>query len=57
MTIDKEPYFMQNEKWYKFDEDEFKYVLTDEAPEKAVQSYNEFYNLVDSTKDNEEASE
>ena len=54
MTIDKEPYFMKDEKWYKFDEEEFRYVLTDEAPEKAVQSYNEYYGLVDSTKINQD---
>ena len=34
---------MEKEDWYRFDEKEFKYVLTDKAPKKAVDSYNEFY--------------
>ena len=50
--ITEKPYFMTNEKWYKFDENEFKYVLTDEAPEKAKESYNEFYDLIENTTDN-----
>lgn len=37
------PYFMEDEKWYYFDFKERKYKLTDEAPEKARQSYKEFY--------------
>lgn len=37
------PYFMTNPEWYKFDEEEFRYVLTDKAPRKAVKSYKEFY--------------
>ena len=37
------PYFMTNSDWYYFDEDQFKYVLTDKAPEKAKKSYKEFY--------------
>lgn len=44
-----EPYFMTNDKWYYFDEYEFKYKLTDIAPEKAVESYEEFYNQLEST--------
>lgn len=42
MTVPK-PYFMENEKWYYFDEDDFCYKLTDDAPEKAKESYKEFY--------------
>ena len=38
-----QPYFMDNDEWYYFDEDEFCYKLTDKAPEKAVKSYKEFY--------------
>ena len=38
-----EPFFMSNPAWYYFDEDEFCYKLTDQAPEKAKQSYDEFY--------------
>ena len=43
MTL-KEPYFMKNKDWYYFDKDEFKYRLTDKAPDKAKESYDEFYN-------------
>ena len=46
ITLEK-PYFMENDEWYYFDEDAFKYVLTDKAPEKAVESYKEYYKLVD----------
>lgn len=49
MMILEEPYFMTNESWYRFDEDKFKYVLTDEAPDEAVKSYKEFYELLEST--------
>ena len=37
------PYFMENEEWYEFDFQKKKYVLTDKAPEKARESYKEFY--------------
>lgn len=46
MTLSK-PYFMRNTDWYKFDEEKFKYVLTDKAPKNAVESYNEFYEKVE----------
>lgn len=42
----EEPYFMKDKRWYYFDEEEFCYKLTDEAPEEAVESYKEFYNLL-----------
>ena len=45
MTIEK-PYFMSNEEWFKFDEKEFKYVLTEKATEEAKESYKEFYSLL-----------
>ena len=35
------PYFMTNPDWFYFDGE--KYVLTDEAPEKAKESLKEFY--------------
>lgn len=41
---EKQPYFLTNEDWYYFDEDEFRYKLTDKAPEKAVESYKQFYS-------------
>ena len=37
------PYFMTNKDWFYFDEAEWKYKLTDSAPEKARKSYAEFY--------------
>ena len=37
------PYFMTNRDWFYFDETEWKYKLTDSAPEKARKSYAEFY--------------
>lgn len=42
MTI-PEPYFMKNKDWYYFDENAFKYMLTDKAPEEARKSYEEYY--------------
>lgn len=42
----KRPYFMTSGVWYYFDEDAFQYKLTNDAPEEAVQSYNEFYKLL-----------
>ena len=46
-----EPYFMTNEEWYYFDDEEFMYKLTDAAPEKAVESYEEFYKQLESMKE------
>ena len=37
------PYFMTNDEWYYFDYQKRKYVLTDKAPEKAKDSYKQFY--------------
>jgi hypothetical protein len=42
----EEPYFMSNKEWYYFDEEEFCYKLTDKAPKEAVESYEEFYRLL-----------
>ena len=42
-----EPYFMTNEEWFYFDEDEWCYKLTEKAPEKAIKSYEEFYEKLD----------
>lgn len=41
MTLDI-PYFMTNEKWFYFDPKKQWYFLTDEATEKAEESYKEF---------------
>ena len=38
------PYFMENEEWYYHDKKKNKYFLTDKAPKKAVESYNEYYD-------------
>lgn len=48
MTFSEIPYFLENSDWYYFDEDEWKYKLTDKAPDKAVESYKEFYRLLES---------
>lgn len=36
-------YFMENEEWYYYNEKESKYKLTNNAPKKAIKSYEEFY--------------
>lgn len=36
------PYFMTDERWYGFDFKKRKFVLTNEAPEKAKKSYEEY---------------
>ena len=46
MIVD-EPYFMTNKLWYKYSLEKLIYILTPEAPPKAVESYNEFYKLID----------
>lgn len=49
--LQAEPYFMQNERWYRTatDEEELEsgkgLVLTEEAPPEAVASYEEFYKV------------
>ena len=35
------PLFMENDRWFYYDGRRF--VLTDEAPKEAVESYNDFY--------------
>lgn len=42
-TIVDMPYFMTNKDWYYYDEKEEIYKLTDKAPQKAIDSYKEFY--------------
>lgn len=36
------PYFMENKKWFAFDFDKRMYVLTNQAPDKAKESYKEY---------------
>ena len=43
----QKPFFMIDENWYYFDEQEFCYKLKNDAPEEAVKSYKEFYNAGD----------
>jgi hypothetical protein len=37
------PFFMNNAKWYFFDYEKKKYMLTKIAPKKAIESYKRFY--------------
>lgn len=36
------PFFMRNNNWYYFDDTQNKFVLTNNAPYEAIQSYKEF---------------
>ena len=36
------PYFMTNEEWYEFDFEKRIFVLTEKAPEKVRESYEEY---------------
>ena len=49
MTLDK-PYFMTNQEWYEDDIETGKLKLTDKAPPKAIESYNEFYKIMQELK-------
>ncbi len=42
LSIEK-PYFMNNEEWYYYDEQKFKYILTNKASQEAIDSYNKYY--------------
>lgn len=46
MFIGKKPYFMTNKAWYYYDMKEHRLKLTDEAPDKARKSYEEFYKEI-----------
>lgn len=41
------PYFMTNEDWYYYDDEEEIFKLTDKAPKEAIESYIEFYGTFD----------
>lgn len=41
------PYFMENEAWFYFDENDWCYKLTKDAPEEAKESYNDYYTSLD----------
>ena len=47
MVINEEPYFLSNKEWFYYDEEEFCYKLTTKATKKAIESYNEFCELLD----------
>lgn len=51
MRMTNKPYFMKNKEWYYYDSKEIKYKLTDKAPEKAKDSYKEFYKLLEENKE------
>lgn len=44
---DEYPYFLKNKEWYYWSENLCHYVLTDKAPKKARESYEEFYSSSD----------
>ena len=52
MPVQEKPYFLENEEWYTFNEEEWKYELTDKAPQEAIDSYNDFYNYGVKTDEN-----
>lgn len=41
------PFFMSNPKWFWFNADENRFVLNDEAPQKARDSFFEFYKAIE----------
>lgn len=45
MDLEK-PYFLTNNDWYYYDDDEGMYKLTEKATKEAIESYNEFYSLL-----------
>ena len=47
MTLNEEPYFLNNKNWFYYDEEEFCYKLTDKATKEAIKSYEEYYNNFD----------
>lgn len=48
MIIFDRPYFLENEEWYEINDGEGRgYILTDKAPQKAIDSYNQYYAEMD----------
>ena len=55
MEVVKPPFFLSNPDWYTvadilsdgFPKDGRGYHLTEKAPKKAIESYNEFYGLIE----------
>lgn len=52
--VAEKPYFMKNKNWFFFDYKKFKFVLTNDAPPEAVDSYNKFYEAMLSDKNDKE---
>ena len=50
MFIDM-PLFMENKEWYYYDFEKKKYFLTERAPRKAKESYDEFYKELNSKRE------
>ena len=51
LTVTSPPYDnLRKYNGYYFDFEKRKYMLTDEAPKKAVESYNEYYKTIESVK-------
>lgn len=48
------PYFMTNEEWFFLDAEKRKYVLTEKAPEKAKNSYEQYYKELSEHSESEE---
>ena len=46
MVLIEKPYFLTNKEWYEYDEKEKKYILTNKAPQKAIESYKDFYKQI-----------
>ena len=46
MVLFEKFYFLINKDWYKYDDKNKKYILTSKAPQKAKESYNEFYKII-----------
>lgn len=50
-----QPYFMTNKEWFieEYNEDHFftTFTLTDKAPQEAIDSYNEFIEMMSDGKD------
>lgn len=46
-------YFLKNKDWYYYDKEAHKMRLTDKAPKKAIESYEEYY-AIDTAPDGQE---
>lgn len=44
MSDKNKPYFLENDSWFYFDEEDWCFKLTDKAPKEAIESYIDFYS-------------